>query len=115
MNGHTYMVNISHTNCLSGKRIDPEWKQVHGIEVTASPKAWMNEQCLQEWLCKVWGTFSFSKRFLIWDSFRAHTMDSIKNQVTALNTVQAIIPGGCTSCVQPADVCWNYPFKTAYR
>ena len=27
----------------------------------------------------------------------------------------AIIPGGLTSQVQPADVSWNKPFKSAYR
>ena len=31
------------------------------------------------------------------------------------NTIMAVVPGGCTKLVQPADVSWNAPFKAAYR
>lgn len=27
----------------------------------------------------------------------------------------SVIPGGLTPLVQPADVCWNKPYKAAYR
>ena len=33
----------------------------------------------------------------------------------AVRTDMCIIPGGLTSHLQPADVSWNKPFKTAYR
>ena len=37
-------------------------------------------------------------------------MDSVKKWFAPL-TIQIIIPGGCTSRLQPADVSWNRPFK----
>ena len=38
-----------------------------------------------------------------------------KHADKATTTDLAIIPGGLTSQVQPADVSWNKPFKSAYR
>ena len=37
-----------------------------------------------------------------------------KHADKATTTDLAIIPGGLTSQVQPADVSWNKPFKSAY-
>lgn len=34
---------------------------------------------------------------------------------TTYNSDVAIIPGGCTSKLQPCDVSWNKPFKDHYR
>ena len=39
----------------------------------------------------------------------------MKKAVQNTNTVMAVVPGGCTTLVQPADVSWNAPFKAAYR
>ncbi len=39
---------------------------------------------------------------------RKHAERSTKSEL-------CIIPGGLTSLLQPADVSWNKPFKTAYR
>jgi len=46
------------------------------------------------------------------DSFRGHTVDNVKNRLIEKNTNIAIIPGGCTSKLQPLDVSINKSFKS---
>ena len=41
--------------------------------------------------------------------------EKVKTHVSKLNTDMCLIPGGLTTQLQPADVSWNKPFKTAYR
>jgi len=55
------------------------------------------------------------KILLVWDMFRAHCCDSVKARLKEYRTRQAVIPGGCTSVLQPLDVSVNKPFKTYIR
>ncbi|KAG8236924.1 hypothetical protein J437_LFUL014969 [Ladona fulva] len=43
---------------------------------------------------------------LVWDQFRAHRTETIKNKVRELKTQIAVIPGGLTCQLQPLDVSW---------
>ena len=43
--------------------------------------------------------------------FKAHTTDADQNTLEEINTKAPVIQGGCTSKVQPLDVCVNKPFK----
>ena len=86
-----------------------------GIVVKMTPKAWSDEEAMIFWLRNVWRESS-TRRLLIWDSFSGHKMKTVKQLLTAkYNTDMAIIPGGCTSKLQPCDVSWNNPFKDNYR
>ena len=71
------------------------------------------------WFEKIWrcraGSLNKPERFLMWDSFSAHLVDSAKRQLRENNTTTAVIPGGLTSVVQPLDVCLNKPFKDRLR
>ena len=49
------------------------------------------------------------------DSFRAHTTDMIEKKMKENGTTQCIIPGGCTSKLQPLDVSINKPFKQVLK
>ena len=52
-----------------------------------------------------WGMLSFGHRLLLWDGYKCHLMETVKDVVdsqTQLNTT--IIPGGLTRLVEPADV-----------
>ena len=49
---------------------------------------------------------------LILDSFAVHIMPTVKQRLKEINTVPVVIPGGCTSKVQPLDVSLNKPFKS---
>lgn len=55
----------------------------------------------------------FSKRLLVWDTFRCHLSKETKSVSAELRIHQAVVPGGCTKYVQARDVCWNQPFKAA--
>jgi hypothetical protein len=53
-----------------------------------------------------------SRSLLILNAFCGHTVDSVKNRLVEKNTNIAIIPGGCTSKLQPLDVSINKSFKS---
>ena len=40
---------------------------------------WMDSETTREWVTKCWGTFAFSRRMLVWDSFRGHMCSSSSN------------------------------------
>ena len=87
-----------------------------GIVVVMAPKSWANEEIKLKWLRLVWRRDNQQRRLLVWDAFRAHTTDRTKATVRDVyNSDMAVIPGGCTSKLQPADVSWNRPFKDHFR
>ena len=49
------------------------------------------------------------------DSFRAHITNAVKQAFIRGNTVPAVIPGGCTSKLQPLGVSVNEPVKSDMR
>ena len=52
---------------------------------------------------------------LVWDSFRAHLTDGVKDLLDRQNVDVAVIPGGLTPVLQPPDKCINKPFKAKVR
>jgi len=59
------------------------------------------------------GALLGKRGMMVWDMFRAHITDEIKEEVGKLN--MCVIPGGLTSVLQPLDVCINKPFKDRVR
>ncbi len=49
------------------------------------------------------------------DSFRAHYTQPVIDGFERANSRSAIIPGGCTSKIQPLDVSINRPFKDSLK
>ena len=78
----------------------PKEKFPAGVVVHCHPKGWMDEEGLKIWVQKVWkarpGGLLRKKSLLIWDSFRAHLVDSVKRAVKETNTDIAVIPGFTT-------------------
>jgi hypothetical protein len=101
---------------LSGVRPPPKNEIPAGVVIYmcgAGKKSWANEESINFWLKRVWGMNSQRRRFLVWDAFRAHLTPSVKESVRMkYNSDLCVIPGGCTSKLQPADVSWNRPFKS---
>lgn len=90
-----------------------------GVVVKAHPKGWMDEKGTMDWLADVWnkrpGALLGQRSMLVWDMFRAHITDSVKEKAKNLKTDLCVIPGGLTSMLQPLDVCLNKPFKDRLR
>ena len=86
-------------------------KEFKGCHIASSPNAWMNTELTHEWINKVLGTFSFTQRYLVWDSYECHIEDSVKSSLKAKKIDVSIIPGGCTKYIQAPDMSWNKPFK----
>jgi len=49
------------------------------------------------------------------DLFAAHKTEEVLNTFLANNITISLIPGGCTSLVQPLDVSINRPFKDIFK
>ena len=50
------------------------------------------------------------------DAYKCHIVDSVRVYVDKqTNSDVSVIPGGLTSHLQPADVSWSKPSKTAYK
>ena len=52
---------------------------------------------------------------MVYDSFRGHLEESVKNKFQDRGFDLAVIPGGLTSMCQPLDVAINKPFKDNLR
>jgi hypothetical protein len=81
----------------------PKEKFPPDVVIHCHPKGWMDEEGLKVWIKKVWATrpggLTRSRSLLVWDSFRAHLVPSVKKLLKAHNTDIAVIPGGLTSLV----------------
>lgn len=101
--------------CIFKLKNIPKEKFPIGIHIRANEKGWVNETETLWWIEKVWisrNPFGNPRSLLILDSFRGHTVNSVKNRLEEKNTNIAIIPGGCTSKLQPLDVSINKSFKS---
>lgn len=76
----------------------------------------MNDDLMEEWVQACLRTHTERKpTLLVLDSFRAHITTRIKTLLRKVNAVPAVIPGGCTSILQPLDVSINKPIKDQVR
>lgn len=90
-----------------------------GFVVTTQEKAWMDEERMLMWLREIWIKYTekkqeeleFSRSFLTLDSFSAHKVDSVLEEMATNDVGSLEVPGGCTSKVQVLDVSVNRPFK----
>ena len=48
---------------------------------------------------------------LVFATFKGHLTDDVLANLAENNISYILIPGGCTSKIQPLDVCLNKPFK----
>ena len=100
---------------FKSKAIPEREKMPPGVLVHCQSKGWMDEDGIMLWLHKVWdtrpGALLKKKSLLVWDQFRAHKTNKVKEKLKDINAKQAVIPGGLTSILQPLDVVLNKPFK----
>lgn len=88
----------------------------HGIHVRAQKNAWIDKDLMLYWIQNIWKAFTKGRpSLLILDRCKAHLEDSVKDAFQKCNTTTILIPGGCTSVVQPLDVSLNKPIKDHLR
>ncbi len=97
-------------------------KSVAGVKgsndtlVKYQKKAWMDEKLMLTWISEIWVKLTKKKPSLLFlDTFSAHLTDQVKTAFKQSNTTVIVIPGGCTSILQPLDVSINKPIKGHLR
>ncbi len=100
---------------FKGKR---QLKLTHpeSIVVRVQQKAWMDESLMLEWIDICLRSYTGRRpSLLVLDSFRGHITKDVTSLMKKHNIIPAVIPGGCTSLLQPLDVSINKPMKDAIR
>lgn len=87
-----------------------------GAVIVHQKKAWMDEVIMKQWIKDIWQVYTKKKPSLLFlDTFTAHLTSEVQDLFKKSNTTVIIIPGGCTSVLQPLDVSINKPFKDYLR
>jgi len=106
---------ISPMIIFKGKR-ELKLKCPKGWIVAVQQKAWMDEVLMAKWVKEIYRQYTNRKPSLcVLDSFRAHITEKVKKDFKRVGAQLAVIPGGCTSKLQPLDVSVNKPFKAYLR
>jgi hypothetical protein len=77
--------------------------------------AWMDANLMIKYIDYFNDNRSGASTMLVYDSFRGHLEESVKEKFRSNNVDLAVIPGGLTSICQPLDVAINKPFKDNLR
>ena len=85
---------------FKGKRLDREVAALPGVVAVMSDNGWMNENLTLQYLHSTLGRMTFSRRLLVWDSYRCHISQAVKQEAKKMKVDMAIIPGGCTGIIQ---------------
>ena len=84
----------------------------------------MDEDLMKRWIKEIWAKHvkkicdeeqTESESILCLDSFSAHTSEAVATEFERQKVHTVVIPGGCTSILQPLDVSLNKPFKSILR
>uniref|UniRef100_A0A3Q4GUW2 HTH CENPB-type domain-containing protein n=1 Tax=Neolamprologus brichardi TaxID=32507 RepID=A0A3Q4GUW2_NEOBR len=78
------------------------------ILLEASSEGLSVEEALDLWINKVWlrtGPAQHSKSMLVLDRHREHLGDHFLTSISSSGTLPAVIPGGCSFCLQPLEIC----------
>ncbi len=77
----------------------------------------MDERTTKIWAEKVWKPYveQQGRSLLVLDEFECHKQKCFIDELKQVGTRVAIIPGCCTSVLQPCDVGINKPFKSRLK
>lgn len=105
------------TNIMKGKERDRwDWR----VSVAFQKDAWADEQIMLAWFEKQWKpiTDPDHPKMLVFDSHAAQLTPACRKWLREHNTLAVVVPGGCTSLVQPLDVVvmreWKREVKVFY-
>ncbi|KAH9126112.1 hypothetical protein AeMF1_003413 [Aphanomyces euteiches] len=85
-----------------------------GLVQCSTPNAWMNGSTFIEYVRYI---FAYHPRplLLVFDSAPSHLSRDVKAFLHSQDILFAVIPGGLTGYLQPADVSWFKPLKNALK
>ena len=73
--------------------MDKDLKDVNGAVLKLSSNGWMNEKLTHQYLREQIGALVFSRRLLMWDTYRCHISESVKTEMNRMKIDKALIPG----------------------
>ena len=102
------------------RKINQGPKSTSGCHHCTPEKGWMDGELMLKWLDGVWNkSCQFnqpgSESILIMDSFSTRLTNSVADNLKKNKVHTLIVPGGCTSILQPLDVSLKKPFKAILR
>ena len=101
---------------FKGKRPLKKLRVPRGAVVMVQKKGWNDAPLTKVWIRKILTKHTQKRHaLLVWDTFSGHMTEDVSALLSRSNVTSAVIPGGCTSKVQPLDVCLNKPFKGLFR
>ena len=95
---------------MRGKE-DDEIRTVDGVNWFPSPKSWVNQDIFIRWIQYEFPFVAPNSILLVFDSARSHISNLVKTFLHAKGILFAVIPGGLTGLLQPADVVWFKQLK----
>ena len=84
------------------------------VYVAFQEKAWCDETIMKQWIDDLWAPAvrkMKGKSLLVADVHAAQKTEDVLKKLKDLGTTPALVPGGCTSLIQPLDVVFNRTFK----
>ena len=101
---------------FKGKRALKKLHIPPGVVVEVQQKGWNDGSLTLLWIQKVLCRYTKKHHaLLLWDTFTGHMTEEVAEKLQANNITVAVIPGGCTSKIQPLDICLNKLFKCYSR
>ena len=91
---------------FKGKRALKNISVPPGVVVTVQQKAWNDSALTKLWIQKILSRYTKKQHaLLLWDTFSGHMTEEVKEELQKNNISVIAVPGGCTSKIQPLDVC----------
>ena len=105
---------------FKGKRLSQGEQIPSGIIVWFQENAWMNADLMKKYIDYLNDIIRSNGRsrapmMMVYDSFKGHLEESVKEKFRDSGFYLAVIPGGLTSLCQPLDTAINKPFKDNLR
>ena len=87
--------------------------------VATQTKSWMDDALMLRYIDEIWMPYikktGCLESILCFDTFKAHISASSEAKLRTKKVHASVISGGCTSILQPLDVCLNKPFNSLLR
>ncbi|XP_048367001.1 LOW QUALITY PROTEIN: pogo transposable element with ZNF domain [Sphaerodactylus townsendi] len=78
------------------------------IILEAKENGYHDDEIMEVWSSKVWQKYiegQNSKGMLVLDCHRTHLSEEVLSMLSSASTLPAMVPAGCSSKIQPLDVC----------